>query len=296
MKWLFSVLLMVCCNAPFEFAKAENSTVKLNFITPGIAYNPRNFSIKNELLPANFKKQIIDDLRILKSAGFRSLVTYSAKNELGIIPQLAREIGFDGLIIMGIWDPDSQEEWNNALKQIPFVSAFCIGNEGLGERYSPKVLGEKMNKLRKATNLPVTTTEPVVKYLKGPTQQWLLENSDWLFPFTQPYWAHQLDSREATNWIVTRYDYLGTLTKKMIILKEAGLPTIDSEGLTEKNQTSFFQRMESLEIPFFYFEGFDQPWKKDELNFPEAEAHWGLFRKDGTPKQVVPWIKSRGTN
>ena len=37
----------------------------------------------------------------------------------------------------------------------------------------------------------------------------------------------------------------------------------------------------------FFFEAFDEPWKGDP-NFPlGAEKHWGLFKVDRTPKQVV---------
>src|SRR5256885_10462756 len=51
---------------------------------------------------------------------------------------ISRMGGFDGTIVMGIWDPWSDEEWSNAVKQRRFVDGYCVGNEGLGVRYRPE--------------------------------------------------------------------------------------------------------------------------------------------------------------
>jgi exo-beta-1,3-glucanase (GH17 family) len=37
----------------------------------------------------------------------------------------------------------------------------------------------------------------------------------------------------------------------------------------------------------FFFEAFDEPWKGDPGNPRGAEKHWGLFKVDRTPKQVM---------
>jgi exo-beta-1,3-glucanase (GH17 family) len=192
---------------------------------------------------------------------------------------------------MGIWDPSSNEEWQNAIAQAPFVDGYCVGNEGLGVRYTAADLETVMDRLRKQTGIPVTTSEPIDSYLHGKQREWLLAHSDWLFPMAHPYWASQQNTQQAIDWIVSRYDYLTATTGTPVILKEAGLPT-ERSGFDEKAQLAFFQRLETTAVPFFYFEAFDQPWKGIVKN-RQAEAYWGLYRPDGSPKKVVSWLANR---
>jgi len=238
---------------------------------------------------------IAADLRLLKAAGFRSLVTYSATGSLGKVPEIARRLGFDGTIIQGIWDPNSPEEWDRALSQKSFADGYCIGNEGLGVRYDAKTLARKMKALRELTGRPVTTSEPVDSYLYGPNRQWLVKESDWIFPLAHPFWAARVDVRRAIDWVVARFDFLTAASTKLIVLKEAGVPTGGVPGFDEGSQVRFFSALESAGVPFFYFEAFDQPWKRLTFRLHDAEGHWGLYRVDGTPKRIIAWLKKRRT-
>lgn len=261
------------------------------FIEPAIAYQPRKFSpIKESSILT--RKQIIEDLRLLKSYGFRSLVTYSAIDNFKLIPMIAREVGFNGTIIMGVWDPFSQREIQNAIDQSKYVNGYCIGNEGLGIRYSTEDLGYAMAKVKRLTNLPVTTSEPIDSYLDGSYRQWLLTQSDWLFPLAHPFWAKQTEPNRAVSWIMTRYDYLVATSRNLVILKEVGYPSAGDISTDETFQLSFFTKLSDTKIPFFYFEAFDQPWKRNTLKNDEVEGHWGVFQADGSEKKVTPWLKS----
>lgn len=269
----------------------ESATAILDapsFLSPAIAYQPRGFLPGSEKNLS--KKQISEDLRLLRKSGFRSLVTYGSNSALGSIPEIARNEGFDGMIVMGIWDIFSKDEWNNALKQAPFVNGYCLGNEGLGIRYSTDALESKMIELRRLTGKPVTTSEPMNNYFMGPYREWLLSNSDWLFPNFIPTWDHKLNTDQLVRWIISYHDYFAAMTEKPVILKEAGYPTAVSEYGDEETQLSFFKAMESTGISFFHFEAFDQPWKRDILKHPEIEAHWGLFSADGKPKKIIHWL------
>lgn len=237
------------------------------------------------------RAQVVEDLRLLRTNGFRSIVTYGARGVQGSIPEIARQEGFDGMVIMGIWDPFSEEEWHNAVAQAPFIDGYCLGNEGLGVRYNPEELAAKMTALRRMTGRPVTTTEPIDSYLAGPYREWLLAHSDWLFPLAQPFFATPWDPTQAVRWIVARYDYLAATTGRRVILKEAGFPS--AAGGSEAAQRAFFEALDVTGLLFFHFEAFDQPWKRDVLQQLEVEAHWGLYRADGTPKMVVSWVSSR---
>jgi len=212
---------------------------------------------------------------------------------MGQAPEIARKVGFNGFIVMGIWDPLSQQEWTNALSQAQFVDGFCIGNEGLGVRYGKNELEKRMAQLRKITGRPVTTSEPIDAYISGSNRSWLLSHSDWLFPTAHPYWASQVNPNEAVNWILTRHDYLAATTGKVIIIKEAGFPIKSLAKAGNNHQIEFFDALETSGVSFFYFEAFDQPWKYKFEGNPEIEAYWGLFDNEGTPKIVANWLTRR---
>jgi exo-beta-1,3-glucanase (GH17 family) len=102
-----------------------------------------------------------------------------------------------------------------------------------------------------------------------------------------------LDPEEAVNWLTVRYDYLVATTGRSVMLKEAGFPSAGADGGNQETQLAFFQALDSTELPFFYFEAFDQPWKTDVLGQLPVEAHWGLYHTDGTPKKVIAWLAKR---
>jgi exo-beta-1,3-glucanase (GH17 family) len=282
---LISALFVMLILLPVRGAPASLDDGPV-FNNPAIAYSPRGYNPTPEATePSN--EQLVSDLKLLSSVGFRSLVTYGSQGSLSAIPELARAHGFDGLIIMGIWDPSSEEEWSNATAAAPFVDAYCVGNEGLGTRYEPQELSEAMEKLRNTTGKPVSTSERIENYLQGPYREWLLRESDWLYPIVHPVWHGHLDPERAVNWIVVRHDYLAATSGRQVIVKEAGFPSAGPTGASEKEQAVFFQRLSASGIPFFYFEAFDQPWKRSVLEDGDIESTWGLFDDEGSPKEVV---------
>ena len=285
------VLVLAWCLLPL------NTAISLDFSTskPGVAYHPRSYVPDQGTSQLN-EGDIIKDIRLLKSYGFRSIVTYASNGLLGLVPELARTEGFDGVIIMGIWNPSDDDEWTNALKQRDFVDGYCVGNEGLGIRYHTDLLEVKMEELRSLSGRPVTTSERVEHYIQGSFHRWLLDNSDWLFPLCHPFWHEKKAPEEAVNWTVALTDFLVATTGMKLILKEVGLPTAGSENCSENSQLAFFKSLEATGVSFFYFEAFDQPWKIQETDNQEVEGHWGLFREDGSPKKVINWCKREWSN
>ena len=201
------------------------------FRPPGIAYQPRGFSPGSEFEESALA-QITQELKQLHELGFQSLVTYGARGALGSIPEMARTQGFSGMVIMGIWDIHSVEEWDNAVAQRDFVDGYCLGNEGLFFlRYTVKELEKKMSELRHATGKPVTTGEPIEIYLAGPYREWLWKHSDWLFPNTHPFWGGKDQSQEAVDWVLARSDYLEATTGKKILERSLA---VDTQWLEEE--------------------------------------------------------------
>jgi exo-beta-1,3-glucanase (GH17 family) len=254
----------------------------------GVAYAPRGYDPFGEhSVPPD---QVEEDLRTLRGVGFRSIATYGSDGVLGSVPAIARRAGFDGLVVMGIWDPRSEEEISNAVEQAPYVDAYCVGNEGMDVRYSIENLEGAMRRLRLATRHPVTTSERIGDYLAGPHHRWLAEQSDWFFPTAHPYWYGRRDVREAARWITEHYDVLAGSSRRPVILKEASFPTIGDIADGEERQIQLFMDLERAGIPFFYFEAYDQEWKRSHPDYTPDDAHWGLFHADGSPKKVIAWI------
>ena len=293
MRTLFVVFLLLTFLPGCSDTKAKPHA-EIPFSSPAVAYQPRGYIPGSTLPGGTSEEQIRNDLHLLKKSGFRSLLTYGADNILAFIPQLARKEGFDGTVIMGIWNIFSKEEWTNAVAQGPYVDGYCLGNEGLGVRYNQKELAIRMKELRQVTGRPVTTSEPIDSYIEGPYRDWLLTVPDWLFPLAHPVWAEELAAKEAVNWLIVRHDFLVASSGRKVIIKEAGFPSAGMEGCSEEGQRSFFELLEKTGVSFFYFEAFDQPWKKATSKPHEIEAHWGLFDAQGMPKEIIPWLMKYG--
>jgi exo-beta-1,3-glucanase (GH17 family) len=275
-------LLAACC--PLRIHADE-----LKLKSPAVAYQPKG-SAPDTIEIKLTESQIRADLRKLRSIGFRGIVTYGSKGIMGKIPELARLEGLDGTIIMGIWDITSKEEFDHAISQGRFVDGYCLGNEGLGVRYNAEALLSRMRHLRRTTRLPVTTSEPIVQYFQPEYQHVLCKASDWIFPIIHPFWNHPFDPEKAVQWITVHYDYLSAVSGRRIIIKEAGFPSTGHEKLSEEAQVVFFKALARSGLTFFHFEAFDQPWKSHIENNPLIEAHWGIFKADGTPKKIVSYL------
>lgn len=281
------ILLCLFSSSREVVASSKGEDILHAFRPPAIAYQPRGFFPGAEFSPSA-SRQIRQEIQQLHALGFQSLVTYGARGAMGTIPQIARAEGFAGMVIMGIWDIHSKEEWENAVAQRDYVDGYCLGNEGLlFLRYTVKELEKKMAELRRDTGKPVTTGEPIDSYLEGPYREWLWKHSDWLFPNTHPFWGGKTQFQEAVHWVLARVDYLEGTTGRHVILKETGLPTLASNPESEEMQRAFFTELQSTGVPFVYFEAFDQPWKYELENQPEAEGHWGLYDAQGRPKLAI---------
>lgn len=91
-------LFIIVCLFAYSVASQELPGI-LDFTRPAIAYSPAP-----DATPTS-REQITEDLKLLHGTGFRSLVTYTASGEIGLAPEIARNAGFNGFIVMGIWDP-----------------------------------------------------------------------------------------------------------------------------------------------------------------------------------------------
>jgi exo-beta-1,3-glucanase (GH17 family) len=229
---------------------------------------------------------IYRDLLALKKANFTGLITYGSSGIMGKqFLTIAQSLGYQG-VIMGIWNPRSQDELNNAKNaaSLPIVLGYGVGNEGLSgprARYSIADLCSAISALHSATGKPATTSEDIEAYYRQPE---LLNTGDWVFPISHPYWHFTKYALEAIQWERDQYTALQDKTDRYIFFKEVGLPTAGAFGLSEANQDLYYRGLAETEVRFAYFEGFDQPSKTQA----SVEPHWGIFHSDLTPK-LLGW-------
>jgi len=264
-----------------------------------IAYSPTHFDPTTTPIQWPSEQDINEDLRVLHDAGFNGLVTYGSiymnedsSNEILDIPKLAQKAGFDSMI-MGVWDPTNERELRTAetISQDSIVVGYSVGNEGLDIRYDLDTLTSAMDRLRKATGKPVTTTEQVNDYYEN-SPLWTI--SDWIFPNVHPYFSGNRNPNEAVEWTVKVFKNLDPVSDKSLIFKEVGLPTDGDLDVSESRQAEYYDLLHKTDVTFVVFEAFDAPWKHigsqnpDGIYpWPDPEPHWGVFRSDRTPKEAV---------
>lgn len=257
-----------------------------------VSFAPTNFDPTQGIYP--LEESLREDLRVLRQAGFTGVVTYGSERTLQHIPRLAREEGFQ-VVVMGLFNIRSLEEFSNAVAAAPFVDGYSVGNEGLESPpcsqgwYSRSELEDVINRLRTATGKPVTTTEQIDDYFCDPT---LLDLGDFIFPNAHPFWHNLRLPQPAAEWTAGQFEVLkGRMAtrgvQKPLLFKEVGLPSTGCPECSEPHQAEYYHRLEQFKLAgrllFSYFEAYDQPWKTSH----PVEPHWGLFRSDRSPKEVV---------
>jgi exo-beta-1,3-glucanase (GH17 family) len=277
--WFFSMclsLLMEACLA----TQQQWQAMLVDF--RWVAYTPPSGN-PNEGVEAT-EDAIRGDLDVLCRAEFTGLVTYGSDGIMGReLPRIAQEAGFKGLI-MGVWDPSSQQEMAAAVAAAgnPIVLGYCVGNEGLPEkgqrrgRYTLEQLTAAIQSLQTQTGKPVATAEQYGDY----TDERLLKLGDWVFPTVHPYFYNKREPNEAVLWTKAAFDDLTKRSGRFVLFKEVGLPTAGDPEASEARQEQYYVELAKTDVRFVYFEAFDQPWK---THLP-IEPHWGIFKADRTPK------------
>jgi exo-beta-1,3-glucanase (GH17 family) len=230
---------------------------------------------------------MIADLQTLRRAGFTGIVTYGSLGIQGTaFPGLAKQEGFD-TVIMGIWDPTNQTEITNAqtaAAQIPVVRGFCVGNEGVGGRYSMAQLQSAISTLKSTTGKPCSTTEVIEKYTDPTLMPTLVNITDWVYPNAHPYWHNVTVPTQAVQWTQNAYNqFLGIAGSKPLILKEVGEPTAGDTRVSPTVQEQYYLGLANTNVKFNYFEAFDGAWK----TWASVEPYWGLFTSTRAAKPIA---------
>ena len=298
-------LLCIGLIAPVTAAETVSARVEAALATQRfVSYVPRDFSMQDGTPHAATATGIRDDLQRLRPY-FSGVITYGLAHGQALIPELAVDAGFHA-IILGVWNPADRAELDQAIalaRRFPQqVVAVILGNEGLfWKRYQASdIQAAAAHVRRQLPQLALGSSEPFSVYLDSPDARILLE-LDLLLPNVHPRfepWFKPDNLEQATTFVAEVVQRLHATTDTPILIKETGLPSApESQGFSEQRQADFWTLLLKRIPPgpthnIAGFEAFDAPWKPRELqdefgHLEESEAHWGLFRQDGSAKPAV---------
>lgn len=185
-----------------------------------------------------------------------------------------------------------------ACQNSEIIFSLSVGNEACvdwTDHYvSPTRVAEFAKRVKQYAKQPVTFCENYVPWLNKLKP--LAEVLDFISIHTYPVWEYK-HIHEAMGYTCENYEIVANIyPDKPIVITEAGWAThsngrgIHPENVNEMNQRVYFEDLmkwtEREKILTFFFEAFDEDWKGSHDPF-EPEKHWGIFKKDRTPKLVL---------
>ncbi len=242
------------------------------------------------------EKEIDEDLALLAGTT-HAIRTYTVFEVQGKIPELAQKHKIN--VALGAWidarldDNEAElQKFTGILRNPVNVVRAVVGNEVVLRNDIPlELLCDYLDRVRRVTDIPVSTAEPWHVWIKNPE---LAEHVDYLAVHMLPYWEG-VDVDSAVDYIIERMDELKEcFPGKPIVIAEVGWP---SNGRTRmsavaslSNQATFLRRFldraEKEDYIYYVMEAFDQPWKR--VTEGAVGAYWGVY--DAERKAKFPFI------
>ena len=240
--------------------------------------------------------QIEDDLKLLGRYTSR-IATYSMLEN----PQVTRLAEKQGLKVMAgaqiLKGLDGNEKEIDALiaqaRRYPgTIDRVIVGNEVLFRNdQTPEQMMAYADRVRAALHQPVSIAEPDFIWLKYPE---LADHVDFITIHLFPFWngvtvtGGEEGKSDAVEQAVGAYEAIQhRFPNKHIVVGEIGwpsngdrqkqsYPSISNEAIFDR---VWLNKAKALNIDYYLFEAFDQPWKED-LGEGRTGAYWGIFNAD----------------
>ncbi|TKJ44038.1 hypothetical protein CEE36_02655 [candidate division TA06 bacterium B3_TA06] len=258
----------------------------------GVCYGP----YRDNEAPAFYPtvEEIREDIHFIKNLT-NSIRIYNIDCSLGEIPRICEAETLDcypGVWISGQRKLDSmriQELIMLAKENLSCVKGLIVGNEVLlrGDLKKEELI-EYIKEVRDSTGLEVTTAE-----IWGLWDDSLAENVDFVLAHVHPYWEN-IAVDDAAAYVKEKWEYLNVqFPGKEVIIGETGWPSEgDPRGdavPSEENQRIFLDSLKRIaeeeNMPYFYFEAFDEKYKVTSEG--EVGAHWGIYYSDDSIKPLL---------
>jgi exo-beta-1,3-glucanase (GH17 family) len=263
-----------------------------------VAYSPLDYDPRSQGRRIPSLESLRADLRALRSA-FNGLIVYECHQSwTPMLVAEAKQMGFSA-ILLGIWDPRSEEEISAAATLIrdhhrALALAICLGNEGLNfNRYNYTDLTTAVRWLKEllpGAVVPVCTSEPLGQYGEAN----LMNFGDFLAPNIHPVFDQSgLGPVEAAAWVRERAKTLAEKAQKPVLVKETGFPHGGGQKFSPEVQEKFWtaylknERVVHITAQVWVahlaaFEAFDLKWKEIQTGLT-IEGAWGLLDKQRKP-------------
>ncbi|MBU1369883.1 MAG: glycosyl hydrolase [Bacteroidetes bacterium] len=277
-------------------------------------------------------EEIYEDLQLLiKKTPFRLIRLYDCEENSQMVLEVIRQYGLDIKVMQGIWlraelsahetcewltEPIPQQvldenkvkntaeiakgiELANIYKDI--IVAVNVGNEALVEWNDHMVDTDTIityvKRVQESIEQPVTVADNYKWWADHGKE--LAEAVDFVSIHVYPIWENK-DIDEAMAYSIENVlEVMQALPEAPIVISEAGWATTASEfgeRASEAKQTTYTEALlqwaNRNNITTFIFEAFDEDWKGNPADPLGAEKHWGVFKVDRTPKQVVSLLES----
>lgn len=261
--------------------------------------------------PDPTREQIAEDLAILDPE-WEAIRVYSSRGPTEDILEVIASEGHGLKVMLGAWiapdDPEAnaievREAIRLANAHPDVVFAVSVGNESQvdwsAHRTDSEILIDAIREVRGNVEQPVTTADDY-NFWNKPESHAVADEVDFILLHAYAMWNGKT-LEEAVPWTeatvaAIRKEHPGI----PIALGETGWATeLNPEGeevkhikapAGEAEQKVFYEAFTrwaaDAELPYFYFEAFDEPWK-GSADPREVEKHWGLYNVDRTPKAAL---------
>ena len=270
--------------------------------------------------------QILEDLKILTSHGFRLIRLYDSGANSRRTLELIRQHELPIKVLLGVWlraevsnhlgcpwldepIPDDELAANRLLNESEVargialarefedvVVAINVGNEALVDWNDHMVTVERViefvRKVKQSVKQEVTVADNYAWWARSGAA--LAREVDFIGVHSYPAWEGKTIEQGLDYTRENISDVRRAIPDVPLVILEAGWPSVASEfgaRASESIQARHFQELAEWardeQMTVFWFEAFDEPWKGDPADPLGAEKHWGLFNVDRSPKQVM---------
>ena len=253
------------------------------------------------------REQVKEDLVIIAKDKWQMIRTYGTEPFSEKVCEVIRTEKLPIKLMLGAWietekniPAKKQSNVNQvelaiklANKYPDVVAAVSVANESQVfwsfHKVNTDTLIQYIRQVRSAIKQPVTVADDF-KYWSLEESKKLANELDFIVTHAYAMWLGQ-QLEDSLAFTKTQYGNVKSMhPKKVVVLGEFGWATkVANHGEQAKlikgkpgieQQKKFFDEhmnwLSKKEIPFFYFEAFDEPWKGgDDPN--EVEKHWGLY-------------------
>jgi exo-beta-1,3-glucanase (GH17 family) len=301
-KLIFFLILLIffysgCCQK-----QIDNDNTKVFTKYYGFCYSPFRDNENPDLGIFPTIEELYQDLPFVAKFTERIRI-YGNSNTLGEIAAISDHYGLE--CYAGAWiskDTTANDlEINGLLRianlKLKTLKGLIVGNEViLRNDMNVHDLSMLIKKLNDSTDIPIGTAETWSVLEQNPE---IVTYADFILVHIHPYWD-AIDVEKAAEKVANKYFEIKQLfPNKLVIIGETGWPsngeTFGDAIPSEENQKKFFEQFITLakeqDIPYFYFDVFDEGWKG--MNEGEIGENWGLFKSNGTLKPFLyPFFSS----